>query len=91
MQQHQGGATVFFGTDLTDPETLWVNVANIVLGLTTILCIGAVAWGVASELLARARRSWRLASDDHAYSVPQLGLTMADGGEKLVEKETEDD
>jgi hypothetical protein len=76
-----------FGTDFFDPQTLWLNVTNLALGVVTLLCIGAVGWGVASELLARARKQVTApADDDHAFAVPGLGWTMADGGKKVDEE-----
>jgi hypothetical protein len=74
-----------FGIDLGDPQTMWLNVTNIALGVVTLICFGVVGWGAVTEVVARLRRRWGLAleSDDHAFVVPGLGTTMADGGEKL--------
>ena len=48
--------------------------------------------GIAHELISRGRKrrridaeldsDMRLFNDDHAFDSPQLGITMADGGEK---------
>ena len=71
--------------DPTDPETFWLNATNIALGAVTLICIIAVASVVFREVLARvrARVVEVLPSDDHAFAHPELGLTMADGGERL--------
>lgn len=71
-----------FGTDFFDPQTLWLNVTNLALGVVSLLCILAVGWGAATEVFARVRKQ-APAADDHAFAVPQLGWTMADGGKKL--------
>ena len=76
-----------FGFDFFDPQTVWLNVTNLALGVVTLLSILAVGWGVASELLARARKTAPAHSlDDHAFAVPGLGWTMADGGKKADEE-----
>lgn len=79
-----------FGIQVFDPQTMWLNITNIGLGIVTVACIGAVAWGVALEVAERIAAKARVAleHDDHAFEVPGLGLTMADGGEKHDEPET---
>lgn len=71
---------------MTQNEFFLLNLANAALGIATLVCVVAVAWGVVSELAARARARVAAAMDDHAFAVPELGLTMADGGEKVDEK-----
>ena len=69
--------------DLSDPKTLWLNVMNIALGLVTLICIlliGKAAW---ADIRSRAGKVVDTAVDSHAYTVEGLGLTMADGGERL--------
>jgi hypothetical protein len=76
-----------FGIDFFDPQTMWLNITNLALGVVSLLCVLAVGWGVASELLARARKRAAVpVTDDHAFAVPGLGWTMADGGKKVDEK-----
>lgn len=75
-----------------DPETHWLIVTNVVLGVIVALCVLIMAGGIAQELIARVSkrrrinaeldRDMRLLNDDHAFDVPGLGITMADGGEK---------
>ena len=68
-----------------DPNTFWLNVTNIVLGLVTLICCVAVGQGVYKDVLARLRRRVPVRVDDHAFVIPGLGITMADGGERLDE------
>jgi hypothetical protein len=66
-------------------ETLWLNFTNIALGLVTLVCVIVVVAGVVHELAHRFSRGKRL-SDDHAFETPELGVTMADGGERIDRK-----
>lgn len=78
-----------FGTNFFDPETVWINLTNLALGIVTLLCVLAVAWGVFAEVWARmkVRSASPVAdADDHLFDVPGLGLTMADGGKKVDEE-----
>jgi hypothetical protein len=85
---------------MNDPSTLWLTVTNIALGVVTLICLGAVAIGIVQELAARAKKRAALSkldkevsdlvasySDGHAFDIPSLGVTMADGGEELGKKE----
>jgi hypothetical protein len=63
-------------------DTFWLDFTNIALGLVTLLCVVAVAAGVVRELHHRIARRRRLA-DDHSFEAPELGVTMADGGERV--------
>lgn len=72
----------------TDTEILWYNLTNVGLGLATLAGIAVLAWSAVRELAERAKS--RVAAHDldpHAAFVPELGLTMADGGEKVDEDE----
>jgi hypothetical protein len=83
---------------LNDPSTYWLNIMNIALGVVVLLCCAAVAYGVMQEVAARRRRRVAAAGldrevsdlvtayDGHAFHVPELGLTMADGGEPVDQK-----
>lgn len=76
----------------SDPETHWLIVTNIILGLVVALCVVIMAAGIVYEIVARIRkrrrieaeidRDMQMFNDDHAFNVPGLGITMADGGEK---------
>jgi hypothetical protein len=71
--------------NFTDPETFWLNVTNIGLGLVTLLCCLAIGKGAFDAYRVRARMTARSRTeyDDHTFALPQLGLTMADGGERI--------
>ena len=83
---------------MNDPSTYWLTVMNAALGVVVLLCCLAVAYGVAQELAARRRKRAAAAGldrevsdlvsayDGHAFHVPELGLTMADGGEPIDPK-----
>ena len=72
---------------------------NIGLGVVVLICCGAVAIGVVQELAARRKKRASLSTidrevsdllltyDGHAFDVPGLGVTMADGGEQLEKVE----
>lgn len=66
-------------------DVFWLNFTNIALGLVTLVCVIAVVAGVLHELGHRLTQGKRLA-DDHAFETPELGVTMADGGERLDRK-----
>ncbi len=81
-----------FGVNWNDPQTLWLNYTNLGLGLVVLACIGVVAYGFAVEIAARMRKTApdvdhevRKLLDSmqgsHTFVSPELGLTMADGGE----------
>ena len=85
---------------MSDPSTYWLTFTNAALGVVTLICCAAVAFGVWQELAARRKKRTALARldnevtelvhsfhDGHAFNVPELGLTMADGGEELGKKE----
>jgi len=69
------------------PDTFWLTFTNIALGLVTILCLLVVAGGVVRELLHRRAQRALAGADDHAFATPALGVTMADGGERVDERE----
>ena len=71
-----------YGAD--GPDTFWLNFMNFALGLVTLFCILAIAGGVVYEMRARLAR--RKPADDHAFHTPELGVTMADGGERIDRK-----
>mgnify|MGYP000050082473 CR=1 FL=1 len=74
-----------FGVDWTDPQTIWLNLTNLGLGIVVLICLGVVGYGVFRDLLARraATADSRAAEfqASHAFHTPELGWTMADGGE----------
>jgi hypothetical protein len=74
-----------YGAD--GPDTFWLNYTNIALGLVTLACVLAIASGVVHELAGRRRkreaRKRTAERDEHAFVIAELGLTMADGGERI--------
>jgi hypothetical protein len=66
-----------FDLNWNDPDVRWLVITNWTLFAVTMACVGIVLYGVVMQLLKK--RSER--TDDHAVMVPELGLTMADGGE----------
>jgi len=85
-----------FGVDWSDPQTLWLNLTNLALGLVTVAAIVTVGVAVARELVLRRQKAREFNSLDaelntmlggasaHVMHVPELGLTMADGGQPLA-------
>ena len=72
----------------TDTEVLWLNLTNAGLGLATLAGIAALAWAVLRDLRERAKGRVAVHDlDPHAAFIPELGLTRADGGEKVDEDE----
>ncbi len=77
--------------------TMWLNITNFALGLVTLVALLVVFLAVGWDLLASKMKHARAGIDlrnidaelqamlygSHSLSVPGLGLTMADGGEKL--------
>lgn len=72
----------------TDTEVLWLNLTNAGLGLATLAGIVALGWAAVRELRERAKGRVAVHDlDPHSAFLPELGLTMADGGEKVEEDE----
>jgi hypothetical protein len=71
--------------DLSDPQTYWLNVVNIVLGVVTLACVIVVSTSIWREVSARAHQRVPVFArpDEHTFVLPDLGITMADGGEKI--------
>jgi hypothetical protein len=85
---------------VSDPSTYWLTLTNVALGVVVLICCFAVGIGVIQEVAARRKKRVTLTQldrevtdlvtsfqDGHAFHTPALGLTMADGGEKLDKKE----
>jgi hypothetical protein len=72
--------------DPMEVETFWLNATNIALGVVTLICVSVVGFVSFQELRDRVlvRVRGRLTNDDHAFLHDELGLTMADGGERLA-------
>lgn len=77
--------------------TMWLNITNFGLGIVTLVALLVVFFAVGWDLLVRkvgtasARVDLRnidadlraLLQGSHSLAVPELGLTMADGGERI--------
>jgi hypothetical protein len=76
---------------VNDPATYWLTFTNIALGVVVLICCVAVGIGIFQELAAKHKRHVAAAAMDqelaHLFHVPGLGVTMADGGEELREKD----
>jgi len=87
---------------MNDPSTYWLTFTNAALGVVVLVCCIAVGIGIFQELAARRKKARAAAGldremnelvasfgDGHAFNVPSLGVTMADGGEPLEKKDQE--
>lgn len=77
--------------------TMWLNITNLALGVVTLIALLVVFFAVGWDLLVRkvgkapavnlnnidADLKVLLHSGSHSFSIPDLGLTMADGGERV--------
>jgi hypothetical protein len=85
---------------VNDPSTYWLTFTNIGLGVVVLICCLAVAFGVLQEVTARRKQRAADSALDrevadlaatytgrHAFNLPNLGVTMADGGEEVRKKE----
>jgi hypothetical protein len=75
--------------DTMDSETLWLTITNVGLGVVTLVCIIAVGVVITKEVFADARSKVKIPQlqDDHSFMLADLGITMADGGKRIDEKE----
>lgn len=81
----------------------WLNLTNIALGVIVVLAVLVVGYGLVWELVIRHRKGHGVRDLDnemqsmlhdefaHSLPVPELGLTMADGGEHVKPKKPGDD
>ena len=85
---------------MSDPSTYWLTFTNAALGVVVLICCVAVAIGVIQELAAKRKKASAMSKldrevadlvnsyqDGHAFHLPELGITMADGGEEMGRKE----
>lgn len=77
--------------------TMWLNITNFALGIVTLIALLLVFFAVGWDLLVRkvgktpevnlrnmdADLRALLPGESHSFSIPDLGLTMADGGERI--------
>ena len=76
--------------DPADSEVLWLNLTNLALGGVTLICLLVVGTIVFREVAARVAQRIHIPihEDDHAFDLGGLGITMADGGERVDENST---
>ncbi len=70
--------------DNTDSAVLWLNITNFAMAGAVVVCFLLLGVAIVRELLGRIRGTATEPhlADDHAFHMPELGLTMADGGER---------
>jgi hypothetical protein len=75
--------------DLIDPNTFWLNVTNVALGTVTLVCCIVVGYGVVQEIRRHIceYKTNHVKTDDHRLFLTNLGITMADGGERIDKKQ----
>jgi hypothetical protein len=73
---------------LFDSESLWLDITNVLIGLMTIIILYVVGRVTYKEIRIRAANRVRVPweKDSHAFRISDLGITMADGGERIDEK-----
>jgi hypothetical protein len=72
--------------DLSDPRS-WTYFTNWILVAVALVAAGYIGFGLLREKRAR-RLHARPHSDPHTLILPDLGITMADGGEKVASSES---
>lgn len=74
-----------FGLLMSDEQ--WLNGTNALLGLVCVIALIAIAGAVSRDILEKIRKRasarQHLVFDHHSVHIPELGLTMADGGEPV--------
>ena len=85
-----------------EAEVVWLNWTNIILGVVVLACFLMVAGAGFVDVFERLRKrsaAYRELDhdmkalgtfDDHAFHTPELGMTMADGGERVDERKKKD-
>lgn len=87
---------------MSDPSTLWLTITNAALGVVVLICCFAVGIGVFQEVMAKRKKAGAMSKidrevsdlvasfgDGHAFHLPTLGVTMADGGEEFKQQKEE--
>lgn len=82
-------------------DSYWLSATNLALGVVVLICAVVVAGAIAREVAARMHKRAKISAeldrdmrqlatefDDHAFFDPELGITMADGGEKIEPKDS---
>ncbi len=73
-------------------ETMWLTFTNIALGAVVLIACGVVLRVFAAEIAERLKKSFAAShASEHELYVSDLGLTMADGGERVDTKNKKND
>lgn len=82
-------STKLKGEPMFESETSWLTLTNIILAVVTLVALFIVLRSVVQEVLQRVRKKVFVPAlqDDHSFVLDNLGITMADGGKKIDEKE----
>ena len=72
--------------DLSDPRS-WTYFTNWLLVIVAFIAAGYIGFRLYREKRARSIAN---ADDAHTLVLPDLGITMADGGEKVADKKSTD-
>jgi hypothetical protein len=75
--------------DLSDPRS-WTYFTNWVLVVVAFIAAAFIGYGVLREKRARQTAREHPAHDAHTLVLPDLGITMADGGDKVAEQNSTD-
>ena len=70
--------------ELADPRS-WTNFTNWVLVAVALVAAGYIGFGILREKFGRRTHPAQASNDAHTLFLPDLGITMADGGEKVPE------
>ncbi len=75
--------------ELSDPRT-WQIITNLLLVTVALVAATYIGIGVYKQSRAKSRRVFHAHPDHdtHTLILPDLGITMADGGEKLDDKKS---
>jgi hypothetical protein len=81
-------------------DSYWLSATNLALGLVVLICAVVVVAAIVREVAARTYKRARISAeldrdmrrlseefDDRTFFDPELGVTMADGGEKIEPKD----
>ena len=67
-------------------DATWLTITNLSLGAVVLIAAVVVGYVFAGELYAKLHKKLVMhRGSAHELYVPDLGLTMADGGEKIQE------
>ena len=69
--------------EFSDPKTFWLIIINILLGVTTLACCVVVGRKAYLDIKIRHADRFRVTPDEHTFSTPGVGVTMADGGRRI--------